>query len=464
MLGLHPRVNCDNNMNQLQLTFIPAEYWNKSSDFFYLVDKNGKKSEKKPPIPKDAGFFFMWLSEDNENVGDLEEKIANLFPSIPVKKLLSCKARLCFPFEESNGYFEDKVKVDFILGKIIPLPPMIPLLFSLKLVPGERRFQRGLFYSNSIKTWVYLTKFTVELLSRGCFIPDLVEYDEREKQEIIQNSQMMFSRIYNIYSATWKTTLRSLDDWNRFNLILQNSPWISYNLPINLKKVEKEEVYYSDGVWNSSYLFIGYMDVIADFIIRSSLGKGFQKKIRDLYKISSESEFENAKQMDTLPWEFRFLEALVGKSKSFEITKFSETPISSLIEMWTRNIQGFPFQLGVMFSFKLEYPENPDDDWKLGYFIQPLQEFNRLINLGDFWNCDVDQRKELENVCEDIDLLEEEIFRALGTAAKYFPPISRSLEGMHPQEIYLNTAEVMEFLKHSMFLLIQAGYNVVNRE
>ncbi|MFX1397398.1 MAG: DEAD/DEAH box helicase [Promethearchaeota archaeon] len=55
----------------------------------------------------------------------------------------------------------------------------------------------------------------------------------------------------------------------------------------------------------------------------------------------------------------------------------------------------------------------------------------------------------------------ELILRALGTAAKIFPPINRALQEKHPSEIRLSSNEVIDFLKYPKDLMIQSGFNII---
>src|SRR6056297_799388 len=228
-------------MSPLQLTFVPPEYWVKSEDYFQFVVEGAKGiqySGRNPKIPKDVGFFVIWQDgskkEKQSNILETEKKIAISFPKVPAKKLLSCKIKLAFCEGTVVDTNSNKVRVKSIYGKIIPIPPMSQLLFGLKLLRNEDRRKSATVYSDSVKTWAFLTKFSVELLSRGCFVPELAP-SPVTYQETHQETQISYYKVYERLMGAWRTTLRSLNDWDRFNSIVQNSPWIAYNLPINLK-------------------------------------------------------------------------------------------------------------------------------------------------------------------------------------------------------------------------------------
>ncbi|UYP46732.1 RNA polymerase-associated protein RapA [Candidatus Lokiarchaeum ossiferum] len=424
----------------LDLTFIPPNFWNRKSSNFHLLTK-GKK------LPADSGFFFLWDSQ-TDSLEEIEKEVATIFPKVPVAKLLSCSLRIA----KKNGKINPKdsskfLKLSQVQGKIMPLLPAIKILFSLNITETIDRSRKIISYSDSIKTWAYLTKFTMELLSRGNFIPYLDQLTEHE------------------YKGQWKIILKTQQDHNRINNLIRNSVWASYPLPIDFIPSQTiKDQYYTSGLWHPSFLFAQYIDTSADMLIRSSIDDKFLEKtaLRYNYEFNTSEEFENACADDeTSPWDLRFLTACIGKNNKFQINRFCDTPIPGILRNWVQNSQGFSFSLGFSFSFRLDYPKTPNADWVLGYYLQPFHEPDNFIPLDDLWDGIITHSLEYANVCDEENKLQEEVLRALGTARKYFPPISRSLDSKNPQQLKLKSAEVMEFLRTSMYLLIQAGFEVV---
>ena len=105
------------------------------------------------------------------------ERLGNIL-NMPVEKLLTCRLRLVIPIQE-NQFKASKTEYNGIfpviplIGKIIPIPPAIKLLYRLKIIEDPNRTRLIQNYSDSVKTWAYLTKLTMELLSRGNFLPIL---------------------------------------------------------------------------------------------------------------------------------------------------------------------------------------------------------------------------------------------------------------------------------------------------
>ena len=422
----------------LQLTYVPPKYWEKSSSEFKIISKG-----KKPP--KNVGFFILWIppTKKKDKDSNLTYEIKRIFPSIPAEKLLTCTMRLVVDDLHSKlNKSGALLGISTIECKIIPIPPAIRLLFALQIVNIKDRSKNFISYSNSIKTWAYLTKFTFELLTRGNFIPTLKKIDSKH------------------FEGMWNVVFRTQLDHKRFQKILDNATWVSYNLPINFI-LDKKGQSKTSGIWHPSYLFANYMNQVADFLIRDSLSKKFFQKFTELYNLDID-QLDNACDLeDNSPWDLRFLNSCIGKNRIFEIQRFCDTPIPGILQNWVQQTQGFSFGLGVIFSFRLEYPKTPKSNWVLGLYIQPLHDLNYFIALIDVWNGNITQKEEFANVCDDEGGLQEEILRALGTAAKLFPPLMRVLELKNPNRIKLSISEVMDFLKYSQYLLRQVGFNVI---
>ncbi|MHA1672342.1 MAG: DEAD/DEAH box helicase [Promethearchaeota archaeon] len=459
----------------LQLTYVPAKYWTKEASQFQLLTKA-------PLPPKNSSFFIMWLSNSDSSddlnesyekesgnkqidktispLKQLEQTMGVYFPKIPAKKLLACELLLAHPYQmqhinPSLSELQDEHSpIEFpkqkffqlrkTLAKIIPLPPAIKLLFQLQIIESKDRTKKILQYSESIKLWTYLTKFTMELLSRGNFVPMLRDVES------------------NLFEGQWKIILKTQLDHQRFNTLLRQASWSGYNIPINIIPPHGSvKEYQTSGLWHPSYLFVEYIDTIGDYMIRESLSKKFLSKFSALYEYSPK-EMQNACSDDpNTPWDLRFLHACISKHRLFQVTRFCDTPIPGILRNWVQNIQGFSFSYGLSFTFRLEYPKSEKSDWNLGFYLQPLHDPNYFIPLQELWGGILTHHDEYANVCDDESGLQEDTLRALGTSSKLFPPIKRALFGKAPSQVKLKAGEVMDFMRYSMYLLIQAGFNVV---
>ena len=111
------------NPSKLQLTYIPARYWNDPISGF------GDQA-KKIKIAKDSSFFLLW--QETESEAELTKSIKLNFSEIPSEKLKTCKLNLAI----SNGAGEDNelLSINKVLGKMLPITPAINLLFNLEII------------------------------------------------------------------------------------------------------------------------------------------------------------------------------------------------------------------------------------------------------------------------------------------------------------------------------------------
>jgi SNF2 family DNA or RNA helicase len=409
----------------LQLNFIPSKYWNEPLSNFELIDK-GKH------LPKDTNFFLLWSSSNNREK-DLNDIINHTFPNVPVDKLRTCKINLAFPLDKN--FF----KIREIIGKIIPILPTMNLLFQLQIL--EHNDLSLTLYSNSIKTYAFLTKLTFELLTRGAFIPILESFDEK------------------IYLGKWQLLLKTQDDNQRFKAILKNCSWTAHNLPINFiveKKAKNKSIFYkTDGLWHPSYLFSNYLDTVGDYLIRITLNKSKFQTFKQFYSTQFQKDIDI---YSDIPWDYKFLKSLLGRDATFQITRFHETVLPKIIRNWSQFTQDLTYKLGFSLGFELSYPKQSNDDWPFQFLI--IFQDNTIISLKEFWKGNLVYKKDIFNDNKK-ELAIEIILRALGTASKLFPPINRALEERFPYQTILSSTEVMEFLKYPKDLLIQGGFTIL---
>ena len=148
--------------DQLELIYIPSSYWKEKLSGFKIT--SGKND-----LAQNTNFFLIWAQTGNSK-DEIDKQVKLTFPSIPPEKLLTCQINLAFP-SKASSFFE----ITTISGKIIPITPLARMLYLIKLVesPNERKIE----YSNSIKSWIYLTKLLFEMLNKGQFVPKMENYD-----------------------------------------------------------------------------------------------------------------------------------------------------------------------------------------------------------------------------------------------------------------------------------------------
>jgi len=418
-------------VNKLELIYIPASYWNEPLSGFELISKAKQ-------LPRNSSFFLLW-NPTNPSEKELIERIKLSFPTIPANKLLTCKINFAVPVHslKSDGTISSAkfFEVSSFVGKIMPIAPAVKLLFQLELIGSQDRAVKR--YSNSIKTWAFLTKLIFELLNNGKFVPILDPITSER------------------YTGQWRLLLKSQQDRDRFKTILSNSSWPAFCLPINFIKINGAVK--SDGLWHPSYVFSIFMDDIGDYLIRSTINKSDFHTFKEFYST------EIAKETDPdfkMGWDYKFLKALIRKDPSFNVEEFYETVLPTLINNWTQSAQGLTLKQGFTFNLELKYPKNPEDDWPLLFYLS-LQDGAKSIPLNELWEVSSLKKKEFQKFFETEGQFLEIILRALGAASKVFPPIKRALLETIKGEIKLTSREVMDFLRYLKDILIQSGFNII---
>ncbi|MFW9988137.1 MAG: DEAD/DEAH box helicase [Candidatus Odinarchaeota archaeon] len=418
--------------NKLELLYIPTTYWNEPSSGFELISK-GKH------LPQNINFFFLWIPL-NQSEKKLVEQIKLILPSIPPEKLLSCKINLTIPSTLRNAKELDNSSEKFFeivthVGKIIPISPATKLLYQLEIIENPDRTK--LPFSNSIKTWAFLTKLVFELLNKGQFVPVLEPTTEK------------------LYTSKWQLILKSQYDRDRFNFILKNSSWSSFCLPNNF--FHEGGVLKTNGLWHPSYIFSAFMDSVGDFLIRSTLHKGKFQTFEEFYS----SEIKKEINPDfRLSWDYKLLKGLIKKDPIFKVDEFYETILPIIIKNWTQSAHGFQLKSNFTLTLELKYPEQIEDDWLLTFSLL-FQNNPKKIPLNEIWEGSNRFKEEISKAFKNDEHYIEIILRTLGTAAKIFPPFKRIFVDKMKDEINLTSSEVLDFLKYPKDLLIQNGFNLI---
>ena len=225
---------------QLQLTYIPPTYWmNPNTGFKILFPVNA------PTPPRSSGFFMLWLPEgkgtETERIAQIEEIARKTFPQIPITKLMTAQIRLAFPIFKGEKTISEikQIPITEMIGKVLPLPPAIKVLFRLPVSQPKQRDRRHTQpqYSDSVKSWAYLIKLTIELLNRGNFLPYLEPINEQEQyadgmDESKGSNYQTQTTQPTKFEGRWRVLLKTYRDHARYHALVQKAPWAAYNLPI----------------------------------------------------------------------------------------------------------------------------------------------------------------------------------------------------------------------------------------
>jgi len=108
--------------------------------------------------------------------------------------------------------------------------------------------------------------------------------------------------------------------------------------------------------------------------------------------------------------------------------------------------------------FRLEPPEDGDDDWALRYFLQAVDDPSLLIPANVIWR---ERGETLRYLNSELESPQERLLTGLGMAARMFTPIERSLRQARPEACSLPASEAYQFLNEASLLLQQSGFGVL---
>ncbi|MBN1214745.1 MAG: DEAD/DEAH box helicase [Candidatus Lokiarchaeota archaeon] len=413
--------------SDLQLTYIPSDYWNHELSKFSLFS-NTKE------IPKNSNFFILWIEESNSEE-DIVLNISQTFPEIPVDNLMSCYINLAIL---KKDYFIIKR----INSKILPIIPASRLLNKLEIYDINTHNKSESSLSNSVITWALLTKLNFELLSQGNFVPHFKKETD------------------SVFKCEWQILLKTKKDHDRFNYILNNSSWQAFNIPASYKYQNKSNksrrIQYTDELWHNSYIFSHYIKNLGDSLIRYILKSTNFHSLDEFYNIDILKE---KNREFNLSWDYKFLKSLINKNNSFNISKLHESIIPKLINNWADSIQLSIAKYGIRLTIQLEYPEKDKHNWILKFYISTGDSIE-LVSLQDFWLGNKNVEK-IKNQMQNKEDLIESVLKSLYLATIIYPPIKKALNQSYPKDIEIDSNEVMNFLSFPKDLLIQSGYNII---
>ncbi|NOZ72132.1 MAG: DEAD/DEAH box helicase [Chloroflexi bacterium] len=100
----------------------------------------------------------------------------------------------------------------------------------------------------------------------------------------------------------------------------------------------------------------------------------------------------------------------------------------------------------------------PKKGWRLSYHLQAREDPDILVSAEQVWQ---NPSEMLVYRQRRFRHPQEKLLKALGQAARIFPPIERSLQAATPTYVELTTTEVYDFLRNAADLLVQSGFSLM---
>ncbi|BBA78765.1 Non-specific serine/threonine protein kinase [cyanobacterium endosymbiont of Rhopalodia gibberula] len=285
------------------------------------------------------------------------------------------------------------------------------------------------YLGEDLKFWSHIYRWSLDLLTRGKFLPGLTSLKEKNPQ------------------SQWYLILDSTIDQTRLSKFSKLMPigCLAY-----LKGTESE------------------VDIKTNFLESQQLILDFLRNIINIY-IRSFSQSSSLLNQDLLIQ--RWLKSLTEIDPSFTAYQNTLKRLENALYNWSLSIQEYlvtstNITLGVnqfRVCFYLESPNSKainlaDTYWNLKYYLQALDDKEILVDSQTIWENPVEQLSWGERTIEKP---QETLLKGLGLASRLYSPIAESLQESQPLCCKLNPIQVYEFIKSSATILEDNGLGVI---
>jgi len=312
----------------------------------------------------------------------------------------------------TNDEYEEAILASWVIPTIM-LDPFAAFSFLLSLPCQPPQVVLG----DSLRFWVEAAKFSLELLTRQCFIPTVQMED-------------------GTCRAFWEGYITE-EDTERVHTLSQAMPPVC-------------QAFTSDPVLPEDVL-LHFINQTVDAFIRTHVS---------LKKILPPRRGRPPK---TIPLPEQWLRALSTSNSVMAASDTTLTRFSSKVTAWIRQVK--PDSSPLRLCFKLDPPDNGSDNgpnggtqWTLTYYLQAKDDRSLLIPAHKIWRTHSEVITLLNRKFENP---QERMLTDLGNASRLYPRIEESLKTAHPAHTELTTDQAYTFLRQSAPLLTQSGFGVL---
>jgi len=369
-------------------------------------------------LPEDKGYRFFAWGHPSEGAADELGLVAAL-----CERGTPARARVV----------DETLDVREVDGTAIGVLDALPVLAAVEAQELERA-------PASVAAWSLAAKLALELVGRERIVPRVVAAAEGTR-------------------ARFGIALSAPEDAARVAALAAAMPPAAHAVPVEevASASERKSNRRRAGararapvlVWAPEALLRAFLDSAADAIARAAaLGEDSNgREARARKRATARNDDLARAAASALGWEQRFAAALVSPDGEFRPEGFRERTLVDDLEAWARPARGG--ELGAPRAcFRLELPESngasdapprtrssarhraaADEGFRLRYFLQAGDDPSLLVPAADVWRA---RGAHLRHLGRTIASPQEHLLRALGLAARLFPPIGRSLAEAAP--------------------------------
>ena len=284
--------------------------------------------------------------------------------------------------------------------------------------------------SQSMMFWVHVVRWTMSLLVRGKYLPEVTSQGDRSQ-------------------AQWQALLDSTTDQNHLQHFVQHFPSSSR--------------FYSTAIDRSPQIDL---TTYPETLVRTVVNQVIDRVVRS--------------QPSTNPKELAIRDTLAGKSAITQkriaaplgpIAHWLFEPLATLpksqaqtlqtqLKSWYAPLQSNPANFRV--ALKLEPPQYGSREWQIEYGMQVigqgLRRPDRWLSAQVIWNHPVRQMEFAGRMLRDP---QETLLSGLGTASKIFPALETSLKTSKPTQGRIDPTQAYELIRYTGLQLQEHGIGVI---
>jgi len=292
-----------------------------------------------------------------------------------------------------------------VSGRLLPLLEMLPLLGAM---PTTTLVE----LPPSVVVWSLASKLALNVVIRERVAPRLESTAEGPR-------------------ARWAAALSSAEDAAYVATLGRGMPPAAHAVPVSEARTNE--------VWAPDALLRAFLDATADALVRSGVTSG-----------------PKGARPSTASWESRWLRALSGPDSRFEPAGFAERTLPQQLEAWAEPVLGARDTLRA--CFRLELPEKDGDAFVLRFLLQSPEDPSLLVPAREVWSTTGRSLSKLGRAFRDP---QESLLRALGLAARLFPPVGASLAQPAPEHLEIDPSTAWAFLNEGAPALSEAGFGII---
>ncbi|KYK33007.1 MAG: hypothetical protein AYK19_14435, partial [Theionarchaea archaeon DG-70-1] len=258
----------------------------------------------------------------------------------------------------------------------------------------------GVAFGSSLRFWVEAAKFLMELITRKCFAPTIKRAD-------------------NGFHALWEVVITDAGD-ERMRVLSQVMP------PVCRAFAAERKV-------TSMDILLHFLNSTVDAFVRNTCAIPF----------------------DSESFPGKWVQALAG-DPYVQVPKKELKTSFSKISSWLDQIKPDSDAL-LRLCFKLNPPEENDQNWILSYHLQAKDDKSLLIPAEKIWRA----HSQVTIVKRTFENPQERLLTDLGRASRLYPAIEKSLKSAHPAALRLTTRHAYSFLREAASLMEQSGFGVL---